>query len=518
MADNLDQEFLNSEDGVYTPSHKKVDDVKYYSSTPFNFGNTRLIYNAITGNLNDPPETPMVTYEEVFNDVKKIKENILQARDKGPELTKARSLLDRKPIVTEIDYETADAEGEIFDDEEAFDWKKDALSGGSAWASTAAAYEGFRIKETGDPTGALTVPYQGLLIEDLYTPEAMSIIREYEKFRTGKTNANGYSDEELVRNFLTNERHLADLNLQKTAYHMQRTMTGSEQEAIAYAKGALLYDYLGSAFDHRNSSSDKRKAIKDHFVGTVTSIENIVAAAVSVPIKMTMLKTLQKSVGGRKVLYQTRRLFSKMGVEYKKTLSLAENIQKSGLSPAKQKSLLEAVNLKTREIERNILSHATNSEIMKQTKKLYGKELTLGKTFDRINNRIIWTAGAIDGIGARTSMFHDPNRPYSYGQNIAMSLVGFTSMGLHIGLQAYGKAASKLNRPTTISGTKETTQYQEARRLAGNFLFNEFLENKAKIEARAAKVNVNEVVDPTNATKWAGAEAKIKLNKIKFSS
>ena len=520
MADtNADQEFLLSDEGQFKERRS-------FSDTPFNFGNTRLIFNSLTGSLNDPPEVPIKTYDTIFKEVEKVKDDIIGDRPKGPELIKSRSYLDRTPIVTEIDYDTADAETEVFADEEPFDFKKDALKDGSAWESTNEIYRGYKIKERSDPTGALTDAYEGLLLEELYKPDALKIINEYEKFRTGKTIANGYSQEDIVSNFLTNERHLADVNLQKTAYHMQRTMTGPEEEAIAYAKGTLLYDYLGSAFDHRNSGKDKRNAIKDHFVGTMTSVENVFAAAVSLPIRLVAIKSLQKSLASRKVLFATRKLFKAAKVKHSPNISLAENINKAPVSKELKQKLLQKVNLKTREIERNILEHITNSELMRKTKQLYGKSLTLDKFYERLNNKVIYTAGIIDGVGAmytdflsqKTAMFHDINKKYGYGQTASMSLLGFTSVGLQLGFQAYGKASAYMQRPSAITNTKKTTAAKEARRLAGNFLFNEWIENDAKRMARAAKQNVSEVVDPSNATKWAGAEATLQLNKIKFTS
>jgi len=487
------------------------------------FGTTRLGVSAALGNLKDPPPNAAAKFDEIEQQVADVRETILNRRSRGPEVVNARSPLDRIPIVTDIDYETADAETEVFPEEEPFDWKADALLDGSAWKSTGEAYKAFRIKETGDPEGAVLDPYEGLLIAELYQPEALNIIRQHEAYRTGKTISDGYSEEAIVKDFLIFQRYLEDLNLQTTAYHMKRTMTGSDRQANSFAKGQLLFEYLGSAFQSQNSSQEKRDAIANHFWGTMSSAENVFTLGSSIAVKNAGIKTLAKKLAAPRVLRTYRTLFKQAKLKYNSALSLVENVSKAEIPDAAKKSLIESAEKAKRILERNIFKNVTNSQVINKTKSFWNKTgSTLPNAVRSIENKAIWSAAAIDGVGAmftdwlgqKTRQFHDPNREYVPLQTAAMSLVGIAGGSIALATNLFGKASNKIKHR---KGPK-VTDLQDTKRQLGNYLFNEYLEHVARIEGRAAKQNVSEVVDPSNATKWAGADATIKLNKIKFTS
>ena len=487
------------------------------------FGTTRLGVSAALGNLKDPPPDAAVKFDLIEKQVAEVRETILSRRSKGPEVVNARSPFDRTPIVTDIDYETADAETEVFADEEPFDFKKDALLDGSAWKSTGEAYKAFRIKETGDPEGAVLDPYEGLLIAELYQPEALNIIRQHEAYRTGKTISDGYSEEAIVKDFLIFQRYLEDLNLQTTAYHMKRTMTGSDRQANSFAKGQLLFEYLGSAFQSQNSSQEKRDAIANHFWGTMSSAENVFTLGSSIAVKNAGIKTLAKKLAAPRVLRTYRTLFKQAKLKYNSALSLVENVSKAEIPDAAKKGLIESAEKAKRILERNIFKNITNSQVINKTKSFWNKAgSTLPNAVRSIENKAIWSAAAIDGTGAmftdwlgqKTRQFHDPDREYVPLQTIAMFSVGLAGGGIALATNLFGKASNKIKHR---KGPK-VTDLQDTKRKLGNYIFNEYLEHVARIEGRAAKQNVSEVVDPSNATKWAGAEATLQLNKIKFTS
>ena len=487
------------------------------------FGTTRLGVSAALGNLKDPAPDAGAKFDEIEEQVAEVRETILSRRSEGPEVVNARSPFDRTPIVTDIDYETADAETEVFLDEEPFDWKENALLDGSAWKSTGEAYKAVRIKETGDPEGAVLDPYEGLLIAELYQPEALNIIRQHEAYRTGKTISDGYSEEAIVEDFLIFQRYLEDLNLQTTAYHMKRTMTGSDRQANSFAKGQLLFEYLGSAFQAENSSDEKLEAVKNHFWGTMSSAENVYTLGTSIVIKNAGLKTLAKTLAAPRVLRTYRTIFKQAKLKYNSALSLVENVNKADIPEIAKKNLIEQTEKAKRILERNIFQNVTNAQVMKKTKSFWNKTgKTLPNAKRAIENKAIWSAAAIDGTGAmftdwlgqKTRQFHDPNREYVPLQTAAMSLVGIAGGGVALATNLFGKASNKIKH---MKGPK-VTELQDTKRQLGSYLFNEYLEHVARIEGRAAKQNVSEVVDPTNATKWAGADATIRLNKIKFTS